>query len=574
MDQKELIAYLRNTQDLTLTPMQSLLAQAESRGDLSLPDTDQIAILKWLGAAFNDWEQKYPLDDSLRMELRRLKPLAASLAIADPSFLQPGSHPLHRMLDALQLSAVGWQTGLGRAGQALEKQIGTAVEDALTWFDNTELDLQTICTQVVDACERDQARAGRMTLRLVEAAQGRARSAEAKRIATEAINDALKASRAPAIIGTFLKGPWYDSAQLVLLKFGVESSQWTQMSATTRSLLDSVQFKEGDADLEAEGNSERRQRLFELVSQLPKDIKRWLLSLQHDSEAVENAMGMVEYAHMQILRKQPLELEELDLMPVIASSKSNDAELAFLRSGQWFSLDQGGDNYSRVRLVSRLEDTGELLFSNLAGIKVLQTGVKEFAALMKEGKVSAIDAGASFSRALAGAAGIESTQDLDRVLGPAPAAARLPGQPEAPEASDPKTFIVEEEDAEATELQREWYEAQRLQQQRQEAEQKAKPDPGPDPIEQKTPASPAEATVLPIGTWLGFHDGETPLLAKLAVYDRKNNNYIFVNRNGIKMRQLSREKLKALIDQDLVDILEAQSTFREEISRMKQRNMD
>ena len=44
---------------------------------------------------------------------------------------------------------------------------------------------------------------------------------------------------------------------------------------------------------------------------------------------------------------------------------------------------------------------------------------------------------------------------------------------------------------------------------------------------------------LPRCTWLGFRDGDKAILATLAVYNRKQNYYIFVDRYGKKVRQLS-----------------------------------
>ncbi len=100
-----------------------------------------MAILQWAGIAFEDWEKRFPLEPPLCSQLRRLKPLAATLALIDPDFLTPGGHPLHRVLDNLQLAAVGWQASLGRAGQALENALVSAVEEALTWFDTRDTDL-------------------------------------------------------------------------------------------------------------------------------------------------------------------------------------------------------------------------------------------------------------------------------------------------------------------------------------------------------------------------------------------------------------------------------------------------
>ena len=179
----------------------------------------------------------------------------------------------------------------------------------------------------------------------------------------------------------------------------------------------------------------------------------------------------------------------------------------------------------------RTEDVGELLFANQAGIKVLQASFEEFAQLMSDGKVSTLDSGASFSLSLAHTAGINSTDQLGAASETAHEAA----------GGIPQGVLV------AKELQ--------LQQEADLAEQQ---NTAPEP------------PVLPTGTWLGFHDGETPLLAKLAVHDREMDQYIFVNRSGIKMRQLNREELQQLIDQALVDILETRSSFRDEIARVKQ----
>jgi len=76
---------------------------------------------------------------------------------------------------------------------------------------------------------------------------------------------------------------------------------------------------------------------------------------------------------------------------------------------------------------------------------------------------------------------------------------------------------------------------------------------------------------LPMGTWLGFHDGETPLMARLAVHDPEEGYYIFVNRNGVKMRQVSSQELHQLIDRGLVDILEANSNFRDEVTEVRKK---
>ena len=635
MDVEELVGYLCNTDKLELSPMQSVLAQTEAIGDPALPTEEHTAILQWAGEAFDSWEREFPLAAPLDARLRRLKPLAASLAIIEPGFLTPGAHPLHQILDNLHLAAIGWHGKLARAGQAVESFLTNTVEEALTWFDARDTDLAALAARVAVTTERDLARSDRMVQRMMEAEEGRIKTAEARRVAARMINAALQLFPAPAGIGKFLTGPWYDSAQLVLLKFGQGSPQWAQMSATTTALLDSIQTRE---DEEKPGS---RQQLFETVTQLPRELRRWLLSLQHDGDAVGNALAVVEYAHMQILRKRPLELEQTDLIPVTESGGPAAMQdgLDSASPGQWFSIEGDDGNPLRARLASRMEAEGQLLFANQAGIKVLQQSFEEFARLRQSGKVTSLDSGLSFSRSLARAAGIECVADLDSLLTASVMQARreeeerrrleqeeqrleqeriaqlareqeelLRQQEESEQAARREQQREQQreqaqqvalEEQEAQELQREWDEAQRLKLQRMQAEASPtaaagsapapevpttgkipagqQPDgiiPTPGPARPVSPATASPALKLPMGAWLGFHDGDTPLLAKLAVHDLERDNYIFVNRSGIKMRDLNSADLLRLIENGLVDILETRSNFRDQITQAKNKSED
>ena len=72
-----------------------------------------------------------------------------------------------------------------------------------------------------------------------------------------------------------------------------------------------------------------------------------------------------------------------------------------------------------------------------------------------------------------------------------------------------------------------------------------------------------------MGVWIGFHDGETPTMARLGVYDPNEDHYIFVNRKGVKIRLVKRAELLALINEDLVDILQTTSNFREVVTQAR-----
>jgi len=548
MPLEELLQYLKNIDSFDLTPLDAVLLQTEAIDDPALPTTQQTAILQWLGTALHNWQQSFPLEQPLASELRPLHALAAALAVTDPSFLIPGAHPVHRLLDTLQARAIGWHSRLGRAGAATQQQIAKTVERALAWFDDTDTDLAAICTELAAVVQRDQARAGRMAQRVVEAEQGRIKSADARRQAAQMINTALEKFQAPEAIGAFLTGPWYASAQLVVLKFGSDSKPWEKMVATTDTLLDSLQTVEEPAD-------NRRQYIFEVVTQLPKDISHLLLSLQHDSEAVEDAVGLIEFTHLRVLRNQPLELGQIAAIDVgdedIAKGEGDHFDaLDRVEVGQWWRVDLGDGEPLRLQLALKLEREQQLLFTNQAGIKALQQSYRDFAELLARQKVTALHCGASFSTSLASAAGIDSTEQLGILVD---AAAVLPG---GMAVEEPAEYFGQEAIDESIEHIEQYAVDEPVGQTRQEA-------PG-------EPAPVADTNVepdLPMGTWLGFHDGDKPLMAKLAVHDREKDNYIFVNRKGIKILQLSKEVLLQMMDDGLIDILQTSSTFRDKVTQ-------
>lgn len=621
MSAQELLTYLRNMDHDEFTPLEGVLVQADAIGDPAVPTMEQRAILKWLGAALLDWEQNFALEEPLAAEMRRLKPLLAALSISDPDFLIPGAHPLHQLLDTVQQHTVGWQPRLGRVGQPLEQQISATVDNALAWFDNPAKNLGAICADLIASTEKARARVARMAKRLIDTEHGRLKIEKSKQQAARMINAALEHYPAPADVGEFLKGPWYDSAQLVLLKFGEQSAEWEDMSGTTTSLLDSMQSPPpGEED-----DAGRRQYIFQLISQLENDLRKWLLSLQHDGEAVNETVELLEQYHAQVLRKQPLELQQITpiAIPDDGWEKHPTEQLNELLEGQWFILDTDNSQALRAMLVLRLEDEQQLLFTNHAGIKVLQKSFTDFARLMSDGKVTPLDTGASFSRCLARSAGVETQDDLDELTGVAAEKARLRVEEEKKadverarrereqaeldrieqerlqreleireqlrreeeeeeklrqefeeavrlreERAEQSRQQLQREHDEIRRLQRTWEDATRRHAERIETERLEQQN---RPSRREQPGSSATDLNLPVGTWLGFRDSDQAIMARLAVYNRQHNEYIFVDHHGIKMRQLNNRELMLLIARGLVDILESRSNFREEVARAQGR---
>ena len=90
MDWEELLAYIRAIEDVDQDPLAAILAQTEVIGDPALPKPGERAALRWVGAAFDAWEQGFPLEVELLTRLRALKPVLARAALSEAAFFKPG----------------------------------------------------------------------------------------------------------------------------------------------------------------------------------------------------------------------------------------------------------------------------------------------------------------------------------------------------------------------------------------------------------------------------------------------------------------------------------------------------
>ncbi|MEO0436723.1 MAG: DUF1631 family protein [Pseudomonadota bacterium] len=738
LSHSDIVGFLARSKDTDGSPLATIRRRAAKINRKAQLAPADHALLDWISEAFGDWEDQFPLETPLSDHVARLQPLAVAIALEDDSFFEPGHHSFHKLLDALQQGAVGWQARLDRAGQMLEQRVERAVDKALEWFRDDRTDISAIIRELESANERDMARAERMVQRLAETEEARLKTLSAKRDAALVINQGLAEYLLPAAIGDFVKGAWYDSAQLILVKHGNKSREWEQMSRTTEHLMQSVQV--------IENNEAEKDRQAQILRHLPGQLRKWLISLEHDSEGTDSAIGLVEYAHLRLQHSQSLDLARVSPLEIEDEDLSDGESDADYRDGDWYRFeDEEGE--LRAQLVLQLEDGQHLLFANFVGLKAIDLSRRAFQQRLEDGFALELPNRKSFSLSLLSATGIGNEEQLKQFLDPSyvpptPEAEPFPDQGSETSELEPDTTDeleldrVEEEASDSVEdpdevlelTLDEEFKSQTVAGDEPSAEddesydpvltppegaevelgfEAAEPSPSsasspmegpvagttnpgaaptysPDPapttapapttpaatptsVEPEAPAptvnppaapappqapiaepmqapaptptqaptqtpslAPASAPTaaqtpdatpvtaypqggsaqppptpnprfappepaptpspmsaapttlvsttgsgdtrevdVPMGAWLGFHDGETPIMAKLAVFDPRRDNYIFVNRKGIALRELNRAELLSLIDRGLVDILETRCYFRDEVERAR-----
>lgn len=613
-------------------PLDAISQQCDDVGETLGPSPEHSAVLCWLGIALQYWEQHYPLESDIANKLRQLRPLLTLCAVTNDTFLIPGAHPLHQLMDALQARAVGWQPQLGRAGQTLERLIDELITQSQSWMnaitasdDSTAAlppieALQALTEKVLAACEKDRARVQRMVQRVVESNQGRIKASQARRVSAQFINQIATPVALPLTVIEFLHGPWYNSLQLIVLKHGSESDAWQEVCSISQKVVDSVIEETASENNSADSI---RQRVFEAATELPQQLKRWLLSLQHDNEATDDAVGLVEMAHLKLMKQQQLERRQPAALPVEAAAINMLAEsdipphITEMNLGDWFEL-QTDSGQQRVQLALNLPEEQQLLFVNQAGIKTVTTTYRDFLREYHAGAANKLANLDSLSTSLAWAAGIIDQNSYNKAAQSAKNSLQseqesgqsnagntytTPDNNEEQQAKEKaKQKALEEQQAKveaekkALEEQQAREEAEKKaleeQQAREEAEKKILEQQAREEAERSFVEPPSDSNLddnlqsgylsdfnaiddsfntpalkldihLPMGSWLGFHDSETPMLARLAVHDPVEDHYIFVNREGIKLRELAGTALAALVEEDMVDIIETRSSFRD-----------
>lgn len=556
------------------------LTQAIADAGFMQANAESQAILDWVESIFDHWSTAYPTSPELQLALQQARSLAAAFALKDSRFFVPGGHALHRLLDTAHQGLIGWHKGLGDAGSAAFESTRELLERARRNFPSEPQvdEALELFTQKITTHRAQLARLDTILLEREAATLGES----ASRISVAlALNDILAKHAVPGSVARFIKSDWYESGVLIIARYGDGSSEWRNFINTTQLLADAVQQVKRD-DVQAQ------QRLQNTMQQLPGTLSRQLLSLNPDTDATAGAIGLIEYALLRNMRGEDLgllEAEPISVSGLPANGPPSDQDLAEsgIVAGTWYAIDSA-DGEQRLRLAGALLANTQLVFMDFLGARALRKSSTEFTAMLRSGEARALDNPDSFCRAM-----VEATEKKQRELQATEAhqteaevkqeqrrqeeqralTQQLLGEPpsQAPLANA-AAHVDEPLRADESEHTEQHQDTARRDQALQPSSKSNQDNPLP------AASSPYQSNTvvklqIPLGTWIGFHDRDPPLMARVAVRDMEKDSYIFTNREGIKLRELTAAQLMALIDRDMVDILERKSNFRETINQMR-----
>ena len=538
-------------------PGQPLLASLPNIGDGQPLNADSRALAAFIDQLFNNYHKNNRLHPRMQQLLDLFRPTALlSLCRRQLPWNDPDSATAH--LGMLLRATCGWQPELGRAAEKFMEQLQPLIERLTAAGDDGR---DRALRELEQFLEREQGRVAKLERRLHEAEIGQLQAKHARQFSSKTLNQQMAGKKLPAEISHFLQGPWRESMRLLLLSDGQDSEQWRKILRLTETLVWSFQ------PLGADAPQEKRQHLYQSISELSEELREATVGLHHSSE-LDHELALVEAQHLKILKGEALEYQPFNLLentdPLVNAQVSISNSLlknvAGLDQGQWFLL-SAPEGEKRIRLTIKIDRAQQLLFTNFLGIRAGQFSFEEFAYMLSSRTVVPIH-----NRDLLRATGEKMLDALLRryrqqqeTLARAKALEeeRLLQEEEARETARRKALEEAKAHAEAAERAR--LQAQREEQQRQRQQE----------IQQRSERFASQLDALRMGARISIINGDGEgQTCRLAAILQSSGEYVFVDRTGVKQLAATREQLAELLLEDRIKIIDQGSNFENTLEQV------
>jgi hypothetical protein len=502
------------------------------------------------------------LDDKVETHLRGTTPiLAVELLLVPELPLAESPSSVLTILDLLLDATIGWSGDQGRSGEQLLSKLSSTLDS----LRSEKTDYAEIQADLTAFLEKEQKRIVKLEERLAASESGKLRSQRGRAIAADTINVAMEGQKLTSGIAHFLKGPWFESLQLLAITKGVDSDEWIRATKLTETIIWTYQPTKDETE---------KQRLYRIVEHLPSEIRDLTLALEHNVDESEAALAGIEEDHLLMVSGQELEYEDVEPLNVegqvldqhTSVSKILLRKVNNLKLGQWFTFNDG-DKSARIKLVLKLEDVKQMMFTNRNGMKALEKSFDEMAYLMSSGVIKALNHESIFSSTFSSFyQGLIDEHDRKIKL------AEEADQEEA-EREAARTKALKE--AEALARAREEEERQRKEEDKANRLERAKTEASKSENQEKLAEIAEVVSQLNIGAWLKLPaaDGELEE-CKLAVRVASADKMIFVSRTGVKVGDYSAEQLVSLLVAGEAVIedsgVEFEDTLAQVVSKLRQ----
>jgi len=379
---------------------------------------------------------------AIQGSLRSGMPSLIRAAIVEGLITVSKGHGVLDVMDQLIDVSIGWTEKSDKLLTKIKELIESSIA-SLSMISESQLStpqvkksrdkfLADLCADIAKFSTKEQDRIAKLEERLVASETGLLKTNRARNLAAQMLNEKMAGKSLPQDIVDFLQGPWYDSLQLLLVRQGTQGEDWARASKLTETLIwtlefnaqqqevpsptgnesssadvgtanDSASDQESDTDAPDSDDAADRaaaakqanarviaeqQRLYRIIEHLPDELNELLVSLEYQDDSQDNALAAIDAALVGVMTGEPLENCSHEPLPCdvlgkdAAFSQSLLSQVNKINTGQWFVFEPQDQPPQQIKLVLKLDDMQQLLFTNRSGIKVLQSSFDEFAYFM------------------------------------------------------------------------------------------------------------------------------------------------------------------------------------------------
>lgn len=409
----EMVQHLK---DELMVQIQRLSGAAHA--NVSGSDEDTIDLV---GMLFEYILQDHTIPAPMQVLLARLQIPYLKVAILDRRMFAHASHPARRLLDQLADAAKGWSEESDRDHRLFEKVKGT-VEALLQDFDDDVGVFERKLAEFTQFVEQNRKRAELAESRATEAARGRERLQNARRLAAQAILSRINDRNLPSLLRGVLTRPWANYVVLIVLRQGQDSAEFRSAVHFVDDFAATAEVPQGESARQryrgALTSIEKhlREGLATVAFQEP-DIERlldelrkfWRQQLGEPAPAMQAAtpaidpeavLGVAHDTQPAIAEGAPdVDDFEPDDMSVNIDAGSLQA-VRDLKVGGWVEFIDASGTRERAKLSWISPISGKYLFVNRRGLKVADRTAVQLATELHDHRAVILEEVPLFDRAL------------------------------------------------------------------------------------------------------------------------------------------------------------------------------
>ncbi len=384
---------------------------------LQQPEEDVINLV----AMFFD----FILDDhnlpiSAQALISRLQIPVLKIALRDQTFFNHSSHPARRLINVIAEVSIGWDESTQSQKDRLHDKASSIVREINEQYEENDHIFSSKLTELQLFIDQAQHKSSRVEKRTAQAAEGQAQNKLARQNAQGIMFEKLESLSLPETISAFLTQQWLNLLIITHLKYGEDSQEW----------IGSIQVIDDLTWISQLPSDTKSQQRFEKIKpDLLNRITQGLQKISNTSEAVSASVAAIDLTLDQLRNKpsgilfRPIsssQAQQLGHTPGGGSkswknmtgverqqARYKQLTYEYIRKAEQLPLNTWvsyTDNHSgktlRCKLASKTEQSDSYVFVNRFGFKALQKQRKDFACDIQAGRVTVLESGHLFDRAM------------------------------------------------------------------------------------------------------------------------------------------------------------------------------